>query len=101
MLAWFVFLAARIGYPVCLALVLKNNPPRYYLLCLAPLIGGLLIAIGFVLPGSGFLVFIPGTYANEMTLIGFVTLITEPTGVGFSVLLAYHRIWEKGEGLAN
>lgn len=90
---WAVFLFAIPGYLISAVLILKNVRTGYYFAFISPIIGGLLILGGFLFPASGLLILIPGTYANEITLIGFVTLISEPIASASSAFLIINQIW--------
>ncbi len=93
---WAVFMAAILGYPVSAILILKNRRLGYVLAFGGPLIGGFLIFLGFIFPGSGLLMLIPGTFVNEITPIGFLTLIIEPLAVASAAFCLVHRVWNRG-----
>ena len=88
-----VFLFAIPGYFLSAYLIFKNVIWGYIITATAPLVGGALIFYGFITPESQFLFFIPGTYTNEITLIGFITLISEPVAATFSIFLLTNKIW--------
>ena len=90
---WAVFLFAIPGYLISAVLILKNVSAGYYFTLISPIIGGLLILGGFLFPASGLLILIPGTYSNEITLIGFVTLISEPVASVSSAFLIRNQFW--------
>lgn len=92
-----VFLCAAGLYLTSSILIIKNSLMGYLIALLCPIIGGILILIGFLYPASGFLKFIPGTYVNEIRLIGFITLISEPVAVVCSAVLIKNRVWEVNE----
>lgn len=84
---WGIYGVAIIGYPACAVLILGDRKTGYYLTALGPTLGGLLILLGFLFPGSGLLVLIPGTQTTEITLTGFLTLISEPVAVVLALVL--------------
>ena len=81
-----VFICAVGLYCISSILIIKNNIIGYLIAIVCPTIGGILILIGFIYPASDFLKFIPGTYTNEIRLIGFITLISEPVAVVCSTI---------------
>jgi len=83
---WAVFLTAVAGYEASAVLMLSGKTPGFVFAFLGPMVGGSLIILGFVFPASGLLCLIPGTYANEITAAGFLTLVIEPIAVAFSLL---------------
>ena len=92
---WVIFLIAIPGYLISAVLILKNVKLGYYFTLISPIIGGLLIFLGFIFPRSNLLILIPGTYKNEITLIGFITLISEPVAAASSAFLIKHQIWDQ------
>jgi hypothetical protein len=88
-----VFIGAAVLYCISSILIIKNNIIGYLIASICPIIGGILILIGFIYPASDFLKFIPGTYTNEIRLIGFITLISEPVAVVCSIILIKNKIW--------
>ncbi len=91
---WMIFLFAIPAYLLSAIFILKNWRTGYLITMAAPIIGGLLIFAGFVFPESQLLILIPGTYENEIKMIGFLTLITEPIAVVCSGFLIFNKIWE-------
>lgn len=83
---WAIFITALAGYETSAVLILSGKPAGYLFASFGPIVGGTLIALGFLFPSSGLLSLIPGTYANEITVIGFWTLVIEPIAVVFSLL---------------
>ncbi len=91
---WMIFLFAIPAYLMSAVFILKNWRIGYFITMAAPIIGGLLIFAGFVFPESRLLILIPGTYENEIKMIGFLTLITEPIAVVCAGVLILNKIWE-------
>ncbi len=93
--AWFyaVFFFAIPAYLIAPFLIYKNARAGYFIALFCPLIGGLMILGGFLFPDSRLLVLIPGTFDGEITLIGFITLITEPVASSAALLLVVGRSW--------
>ena len=83
---WAIFITALCGYETSAILILRGKSAGYLFAAAGPMIGGALIALGFMFPDSGLLCLIPGTYGNEITVIGFWTLVIEPIAVVFSLL---------------
>jgi hypothetical protein len=94
---WMIFLVAIPGYLISSILILKNIRAGYYFAFISPIIGGLLILGGFLFPASGLLILIPGTYHDEIRLIGFITLISEPVASLGSLYLIRNEIWNIGK----
>ena len=84
---WAVFMIALSGYETSAALILLGKRAGLVFAAAGPVVGGTLIAAGFVFPGSGLLCLIPGTYASEITVPGFWTLVLEPVAVVCSLLV--------------
>ena len=84
--AWAIFLIAMAGYTISAIGILKNIAPAFYFAALAPMVGGSLIFLGFIFPDSRLIILIPGTFENEITLTGFITLLVEPMAVVLSIL---------------
>lgn len=97
---WFyaVFFFAIPAYFISPFLISINNKTGYFIPLLCPLIGGLLILVGFLFPSSRLLILIPGTFSNEITLIGFVTLVSEPIAVVSALVLVINRAWASEGG---
>ncbi len=91
---WMIFLFDIPAYLLSAVLILINRPIGYFIAFVAPIIGGLLIFAGFVFPESHLLILIPGTYSNEIKMIGFLTLISEPIAVVCAGFLIYNKIWD-------
>jgi len=89
---WYyaIFLAAGILYPAGAALMLLDKKAGYLIGVAGPVIGGALILIGFLFPATGFLVLIPGTVDQNITLMGFITLVTEPVAVFLAGFCLFH-----------
>lgn len=83
---WSIFITALVGYETSAILILLGKTAGYLFASIGPMVGGFLIALGFMFPDSGLLCLIPGTYGNEITVIGFWTLVIEPIAVVFSLL---------------
>jgi len=83
---WAIFITALCGYETSAVLILRGKSAGYLFASIGPMVGGFLIALGFMFPDSGLLCLIPGTYGNEITVIGFWTLVIEPIAVVFSLL---------------
>ncbi len=90
---WTIFLIAITGYGISAVLIYKNKMPGYLFTLCSPIVGGSLIFLGFIFPQSDLLILIPGTIGHEITLIGFLTLITEPVAVILVALCIRHKIW--------
>ncbi len=93
---WSVYLIAIPGYLVSAVLILKNQRMGYYFTAIGPFTGGLLIFFGFLFPDLQLLILIPGTLTTEITLTGFITLITEPVAACSAVFLIVHKTWDRG-----
>lgn len=93
---WYyvIFFIAIPGYFISSALIIKNIKHGYFFAFISPIIGGLLIFFGFIFPESKLLILIPGTYTNEITFIGFVTLISEPIASSSCAFLIKNEIWK-------
>jgi hypothetical protein len=89
---WYyaIFLTAGILYPTGAALMLFDKKAGYLIGVAGPVIGGALILLGFLFPATGFLVLIPGTLDHNITIIGFITLITEPVAVFLAAFCLFH-----------
>lgn len=94
---WMIFVFAIPAYLLSAVFIFMNWRLGYVITLAAPIIGGVLVLIGFIFPGSGLLILIPGTYSNEITMIGFTTLISEPVAATFCAFLIYHKVWELTE----
>ncbi len=90
---WAIFLIAIPGYLVSAVMILKNMMPGYLFAFGSPIVGGTLIFFGFLFPESRLLILIPGTYGNEITLLGFFTLLSEPVAVILAALCIRHKVW--------
>lgn len=91
---WAIFLIAIAGYLTSAILIVKNIWAGYFFAVAAPVVGGILIFFGFIFPQSGLLILIPGTYVNEIRIIGFITLISEPIAVVLAGLCIKHKAWK-------
>ena len=94
---WAIFIIAILGYTASAVLILKNFRAGYYFTCLSPVCGGILISGGFLWPESGLLGLIPGTYGNEITIFGFITLTSEAIASAGAAFLIMNKVWEDAE----
>ena len=86
--AAFVFFAT--AYPASALAILKRARAGLWIALLGPLVGSVLIFIGVAFPATGLMVFIPGTLSDELTVVGFITLVVEPV----AVVLAAEMLFE-------
>ncbi|MEM7351028.1 MAG: hypothetical protein AAF657_09500 [Acidobacteriota bacterium] len=78
-IAAFVFFGT--AYPLSALDILRGGRPGLWIALFGPLVGSVLIFIGVAFPATGLMVFIPGTLTDELTVIGFITLVVEPIAV--------------------
>ncbi|MBU2488579.1 MAG: hypothetical protein KKA60_04235 [Proteobacteria bacterium] len=86
---WLVYVVAMAGYPVAAYFIIRDRTPGYVMAVVGPCVGGVLIFTGFISTTKGLLMLIPGTIGSEITLVGFLTLITEPMAVAASLVCLY------------
>ncbi len=91
--AWGIFTTAVFIYAASAATILLNRFIGYLIAAGGPIVGGTLIVLGLLSEELTFEILIPGMITNEITLIGFFTLATEPVAVVLSIFLMYRRIW--------
>jgi hypothetical protein len=92
---WAVFLFAVCAYTTSAILILKNNMIGYLISFLSPLSGGLFLLMGYIFcPDLSFLKLLPGVRNNQILLVGFITIITEPVACICSMILIKNRIWK-------
>jgi hypothetical protein len=75
-------------------MILRNVSWGYWIVAVAPCVGGLFIFLGFFWPDTGFLKLLAGTVGKEITWTGFVQVTSESMAVAYAVLLIYHKIWQ-------
>jgi hypothetical protein len=75
---YLIFGIAIIGYPASAVGILFDKKPGVIFALLGPVIGGVFIFIGLMSPDLDYEILIPGTFANEITPLGFLTLVIEP-----------------------
>ena len=90
--AAFVFFGT--AYPLAAVAILKRVSAGLWIALLGPLVGSTLILAGVAFPATGLMVFIPGTLVDELTVIGFITLVVEP----IAVVLAAELLFEAKKG---
>ena len=83
------FFSAIILYPASAVMIVKNMSLGYLIAFALPCIGGLFIFIGFIWPKSHFLMILVGTHEREITLMGFLQIISESFAVAGVAIIAY------------
>ncbi len=86
--AAFVFFGT--AYPLGAVAILRRVRAALWVALIGPLVGSLLIFAGVAFPSTGLMVFIPGTLVDELTVVGFITLVVEP----IAVVLAAEMLFE-------
>jgi hypothetical protein len=76
-----VFIFAGIAYPLSALAILKQVRAGLWVALLGPAVGFTLHLIGLLFPATGLTILLPGTLDDEMTTIGFLTLVFEPMAV--------------------
>ncbi len=87
------YLFAIVMYPVSAVMVLKGVRWAYWLIAVAPSVGGLLIVLGFICPDSGLLMFLAGNFDKEITPVAFFQVITESIAVAYAAVLIRYKAW--------
>ncbi len=85
--AAFIFFGT--SYPVSAWAILKRVKWGLWIALLGPTVGSTLILAGVAFPATGLMVFIPGTLATELTVIGLITLVIEPIAVVLAAELLF------------
>ena len=89
---YLIFGIAIIGYPTSAVGILFDKKPAVVFAVVGPVIGGVLIFLGLMSPDFDYEILIPGTFANEITPLGFLTLVIEPMASLSAILLLTWRI---------
>ena len=82
-----VFWTAILGYSASAVGIVLQKKVALTFAILGPAVGGTLIFLGLVSPALDFEILIPGTFSNEITPLGFITLVIEPLAVLSAFLL--------------
>ena len=83
------------SYPLSAVAILKRVRAGLWIALLGPLVGSLLIFVGVAFPATGLMVFIPGTVFDELTTIGFITLVVEPIAVVLAAEILFESVARK------
>lgn len=89
---WFIYLFAIIVYPIAAVMILKGISWAYWIVLVAPSVGGFVIFLGFFLPDSGFLKLLAGNPGNEITWMAFVQIFSESMAVAYAFIVLYHQV---------